>query len=227
MTGVGSGIGNLFIASWFPSGVRVEIGFVLRIVIPGSGDELKGRIDWEAKVGSIAEFHGAQLQERRERTIVLAVIRGLITELQGEGPGVVSQIAKGDGGEDGSRTGGRIRVLGSGHFQFKAGGLNFPHAEETPAGGGHGLDQGGFGGVARLELGEQRRREVVETARGFTLENHRAGEKVAGGVLRRGSFAFGCDRAGGFGGVGSIRLDLTFSCHGGLRILGSRGGGWV
>jgi hypothetical protein len=45
MRGVGSDIGNLFIARWIFSGIGIEIGFALRIVIPGFGSELKGRID--------------------------------------------------------------------------------------------------------------------------------------------------------------------------------------
>jgi hypothetical protein len=124
-----------FVGESLPSSVG-GIGFLLRIVIPGLSGVLKGRIDGDAGVGSLA-----QLQEQGERTIALAVIRGFKTELQGEDPGVVSQVAKSDGGEDGSGAGGMIRVPGSRPFQFKAGSLNAPHAEETPAGDGHRLDQ--------------------------------------------------------------------------------------
>jgi hypothetical protein len=74
--GVRCDVRNLFIASWILSGIGVEIGFVWRIVIPGFCGDLKGRIDWDAGIGSLA-----QLQEQGERTIILAVIRGFITEL--------------------------------------------------------------------------------------------------------------------------------------------------
>jgi hypothetical protein len=74
--GVRRDVRNRFIASWILSGIGVEIGFVWRIVIPGFGGDLKGRMDGGAGVGSLT-----QLQEQGERTIVLAVIRGFITEL--------------------------------------------------------------------------------------------------------------------------------------------------
>jgi hypothetical protein len=55
MLGVGSDIGNLFIARWIRSGIGVEIGFALRIVIPGFGGELEGRIDGGG-IGALRSF---------------------------------------------------------------------------------------------------------------------------------------------------------------------------
>jgi hypothetical protein len=73
--GVRSDARKLLITSWILSGIGVEIGFAEGIVIPGFGGDLKGRIEGDAEVRSLA-----QLQEQGERTIVLAVIRGFITE---------------------------------------------------------------------------------------------------------------------------------------------------
>ena len=95
--------------------------------------------------------------------------------LKGQGSGVIGQAAEGGGGEDGSGAGGRILT---GHLLLKAGGLDSPHSQQTPAGGGHGLDEGGFGGVARLKLAHESRGEVIEAAHGFALEHYRAGDEV-------------------------------------------------
>jgi hypothetical protein len=110
--------------------------------------------------------------------VILTVIGGFEAVLQGEGAGVIGQAAKGGGGEDCARSGGWGGFRGAGHLLLKTGGLNSPHAQQTPAGGGHGLDQGCFGGVARLELAHESRGEGVEAAHGFTLENHGAGNEA-------------------------------------------------
>jgi len=184
------------------------IGFARKIVIPGFGGELKGRI---GRRGGIRGF--AELQKHGEGAVVLAVIGGFEAMLKGEGSGVVGEGAKGDRGEHRSRCGRRAGLL-KGHFQLKAGGLNSPHAQQTPAGNGHGLDQGCFCGIARLKLENESRGEVVEAAHGFAFENDGAGnESGKRRVLRGNSFAFRGDGSGGFRGVGAIGFYLTFSCH--------------
>jgi hypothetical protein len=58
--------------------------------------------------------------------------------------------------------------------------------------GERGLDQEGFGGVTRLELEDETRREMVEAALGLALENQDVSDKAAAGrALRGGSFAVG------------------------------------
>jgi len=151
----------------------------LRIVIPGSGGDEKGWIGGDAGVGRLAQF-----EERGEGAAEFAVIGGFETKLEGEDSGVVSEVTKGDGGEDGSRGEGRVRLGGARHFEFEAGGLHAPEAEQAPAGHDHGLDQEGFGGVAGVELEGESGGEFVEAPDGFAVQDHGAGHGVvASGAL--------------------------------------------
>src|SRR5580658_4081383 len=101
-------------------GYGLGIGFALRIVLPSCGGELNGRISWVARVqAGIRDF--AQPQEHGQGAIVLAVIVDFKAMFEEEAARVVGQVAKGDGGKDGSRSGGRVLT---GHLLLKASGLN-------------------------------------------------------------------------------------------------------
>jgi hypothetical protein len=116
--------------------------------------------------------------------VELALVSGFEAELEGEDSGVVGEVAEGDGGEDGSSGEGRVRFGGARHFEFEAGGLHAPEAEQTPAGGDHDLDQEGFGGVAGVELEGESGGEFVEALAGFAVQDQSAGKGVvASGVL--------------------------------------------
>jgi hypothetical protein len=162
-----------------PFRLSLGIGFVWRIVVfkivvPGFGGEQNGRkarsAYIQARIGGFAQF-----QKHGEGAVVLAVIGGFGAVLEAEDAGVIGQAAKSDGGEDGSRSGGRVLA---GHLLLKAGGLNSPDAQQTPAGDGHGLDQEYFGGIAGLKLAAEGCGEVVKTAHGFALEDDGAGDEA-------------------------------------------------
>lgn len=178
-------------------------------------------------MGTGARIRGrAEFEKQGEGPLVGPLKGALVTMQKIEDAGVVGQMAKGEGGEDGCRSGGRVLAR---HLHLKTGGLDSPHAQLTPVGDGHGMDQLGFGGIAGMELEVESSEELVEGPDGFALEDNGAGEKVVAGRVPRGdALAFGRDWSGGFCGVGAISLDLTFSCHDGPRVRGwMRRGGWV
>lgn len=137
-----------------------RIGFVLKIIIPGFGGSLDWRIRSRRRIGYFAQF-----QEHREGLVVLAPIADFEAMLEGEDAGGVGQAAKSDGGEDGSRPCGVAQYFaGLGHLQLETGGLNSPSAQQTPASGGHGLDQECFLGITRLKLEDERGGKFVVAA---------------------------------------------------------------
>ena len=207
---------NSFITARSFFGPGIEIGFVLKIVLPGFSREVKG--------GSVAA-PGSELLFDAARSLRSMARAWLYCRSYVASRRCWRAKAWEDGGEDGSGAGGRVLAR---HLELKASGLNSPHAQQTPASGDHGLDQRGFGGIARLKLEDERRGEVVEAAHRFAFEDDGAGKKaVSGGahhcvalsrVLGRNSLAFRRDGARGFLGVGLIGLDLTFGCHYGFRV---------
>jgi hypothetical protein len=102
------------------------------------------------------------------------------------------------------------------HFLFEELGFDGHQAVETPAGGGHGLDQVGFGLAGRPEALRVGGAEMVEGSAVFMGEHNLAGiETVLDGVARRPGLAFRGDgtfrfRAVGTGGVGfGLRLHVA------------------
>ena len=94
------------------------------------------------------------------------------------------------------------------------GGFEIGHADETPAGGDHGVDQCGFGGSGRVVLSVKRFDESLETSGTFALENEAFGEEfMARGIPRNHGFTDGGLGSGGLGRVGAIGRDLFFGCH--------------
>ena len=129
-----------------------------------------------------------------------------------DGTAGVAGAAVGKSGAGGRGEIGRFRVQSI--LVVDDGGFEVGHADETPAGRCHGVDQGGFGGRGGVVFGIERFDEGLEARGTFALEDEAFGEKVvAGGVARDYGFSGWRLSSGGFSGVGSVGRDLFFCRH--------------
>ncbi len=162
---------------------------------------------------SVSRGLGLEGHQTGERANELAVEGDFISEKDLRGTGAFGGAAKGESRAHGGRTSARIL---KGHVAVEGVLLHIPHAEQPPAGGGHGLDQhdlrGGGWPVFRGEGGE----EFGETIGRFLGEDHAAAEQAVAGAAAGGVLFSGWgDGAFGAGSVGLRGLDLTLGGHGG------------
>ena len=106
---------------------------------------------------------------------------GSIHEFDGTAGVAGAAVGKSGAGGRGEIGGFRVQSI----LVIDDGGFEVGHADETPAGRGHGVDQGGFGGRGGVVFGVERLDEGLEARGTFALEDEAFGEKVvASGVLR-------------------------------------------
>jgi hypothetical protein len=163
---------------------------------------------------------GANLIEALDGAGELPIKAGFVAIEDVEPAGTVAQGAI---GERGLR--GLVLVLVEigfiADFMGECRGFEDPDAHQTPAANGHGLDESALGGCLGLKFRDQGIVEGIEAFGGFTVEDDGFGEQpVDEAVARGGKTAFRRDGPPGFGGVDSVRDDLTFGCHS-FRLEGS------
>ena len=152
---------------------------------------------------------------------------GFVALDRGQGRRTFGEAAEGERGSRGLIDGG----VGFGefgghvvHLIVEEGGLHDPGALESPAGGGHFLDEKVLGGGAGGELGDEGFVEEEESECVFVVDADGVGGLVAGG--RAGGPIGGRESVAGGGGVGG-GAGFAFGCDGPARFLpvGAGGGG--
>jgi hypothetical protein len=141
----------------------------------GAGRRVIGRRDGAA---------GLQGAETGERAFELAVVARFVAVEEFERARFIGQGTEGDEGLGG-------QVAGLGEFRFvdllvEAGGLHVPEAHLAPAGDGHVLDQGFFGGGLGLMLLLIGSEEVDEGFAGFVFEDDGFRENAVTETVARG-----------------------------------------
>lgn len=142
------------------------------------GERLRFRISRLSGFASLL-----QLAKGLVSTVVDAVETGLVARDEGEGAGVVGQVAEGDRQMDAGIEAIDFGSFGE-HFRVKKRGFDGPEAAETPTGGDHFLDQILFGGRGRVVDSEEIIENLLEFDRVLTGEDNGAagGEAVLDGV---------------------------------------------
>ena len=98
----------------------------------------------------------------------------------------------------------------TGHGSIHRNGLGLHDLELSPVGDGHGVDQLGFGDIARPETGQETGAKFDEGCGGIMVQRWVGrGEAVAGTVARGIALALGGDGSSGTGAIGAGGLDLS------------------
>jgi hypothetical protein len=138
----------------------------------------------------------------------LAVERGFIPQEKIRRTGGFGGAAEGEDGADAGGSGGGVL---EGDVAVEGGFLRAPDAELTPAGDGHGLDEGHLSLGVGLVFVDEGGEESEEAAFVLAFEDDGGGkELVAGAVAGGAALAFRSGGAAGEGSVGARGSELGF-----------------